>query len=106
MWPELILTPLTDKKSTQTLAATEWMKANFPVIQEDRQKAYSALLESPLDWTLVRVPMIEFTEAGGNLTVNREDCLGTKITAGAIADFLIQQLSDNQFYRQAPFIAT
>jgi len=94
-----------DKKSTQTLAATEWMKANFPLIQEDRQKAYSALLESPLDWTLVRVPMIEFTEGGGNLVVNREDCLGTKITAGAIADFLIQQLSDKQFYKQAPFIA-
>ena len=53
-----------DKKSPQTLAATEWMKANFPLIQEDRQKAYSALLESPLDWTLVRVPMIEFTDAG------------------------------------------
>ena len=95
-----------DKKSAQTLAATDWMKANFPAMQEDRQKAYKALLESPLDWTLVRVPMIEFTEAGTNLSVNREDCLGTKITAGAIADFLIQQLSDNQFYRQAPFIST
>ncbi len=35
-----------DKKSVQTLAATDWMKANFPLMQEDRQKAYSALLES------------------------------------------------------------
>jgi putative NADH-flavin reductase len=95
-----------DKKSIQTLAATDWMKANFPAMQEDRQKAYRALLESPVDWTLVRVPMIEFIEAGDNLTVNCEDCLGTKITAGAIARFLIQQLSDVQFYRQAPFIAT
>ena len=49
-----------DKKSPQTLAATDWMKANFPLIQEDRQKAYNALFENPLDWTLVRVPMIEF----------------------------------------------
>ena len=95
-----------DKKSAQTLAATEWMKANFPLIQEDRQKAYSALLESSLDWTLVRVPMIEFTEAGGNITVSREDCLGTKITAGDIANFLVQQLTDDRFFRQAPFIAT
>ena len=81
------------------------MNANLALVQEDRRKAYRALLESPLDWTLVRVPMIEFTEASGNLTVNCEDCLGTKITAGAIAGFLIQQLSDNQFYGQAPFIA-
>ena|SRR5688572_20138182 len=94
-----------DKKSAQTLAATAWMKANFPSIQEDRQNAYNALLESVLDWTLVRVPMIEFTKAGADLLVDLEDCLGTKIAAGAIADFLVQQLSNNQFYRQAPFIA-
>jgi putative NADH-flavin reductase len=94
-----------DKKGAQTLAATDWMKANFPLIQEDRQKAYSALLECPLDWTLVRVPMIEFTGEAGNLKISVEDCLGTRITAGDIADFLIQQLSNNQFYRQAPFIA-
>jgi putative NADH-flavin reductase len=94
-----------DKKSAQTLAATEWMKANFPLIQEDRQKAYGALLESDLDWTLVRVPMIEFTGDEGNLSVSVEDCLGTRITAGEIADFLVQQLPDRRFFRQAPFIA-
>ena len=81
-------------------------EGKFPLPQENRLKVYIALLESPLDWTLVRVPMIEFTEAGANLTVNCEDCLGTKISASAIADFLIQQLSDNQFYRQAPFISS
>ena len=47
------------------------MKANFPLIQEDPQKAYSALLESPLDWTFVRVPMIEFT-GEGNLKISAQ----------------------------------
>jgi putative NADH-flavin reductase len=95
-----------DRKSMQTTSATEWMKANFPLIHEDRQKAYRALSESLLDWTLVRVPMIEFTETKESLMVNLEDCLGSKIAADAIADFLIQQLTDNRFFRQAPFIAT
>ena len=94
-----------DKKSPQTLAATSWMKANFPLIQEDRQKAYSALLECRLDWTLVRVPMIEFTGEEGNLKISVENCLGTRITAGDIANFLVQQLTDDRFFRQAPFIA-
>ena len=80
------------------------MKANFPLIQEDRQKAYSALLESPLDWTLVRVPMIEFTSEAGNLKISVDDCLGTRITAGDISNFLVQQLTDDRFFRQAPFI--
>ena len=81
------------------------MNAIFPLIQEDRQKAYSALLECQLDWTLVRVPIIEFTSEAGNLKISVEDCLGTKITAGDIAHFLVQQLTDDRFFRQAPFIA-
>ena len=95
-----------DKKSAQTLAATDWMKANFPLIQEDRQKAYSALLDCQLDWTFVRVPMIEFTGEVGSLKISVEDCLGTRITAGDIANFLVQQLTDDRFFRQAPFIAS
>jgi putative NADH-flavin reductase len=94
-----------DKKGIQTLAATDWMKANFPLIQVDRQKAYQVMLASPLDWTLVRVPMIEFTDDAGNLKISVEDCLGTRITAGDIANFLVQQLTDHRFFRQAPFIA-
>lgn len=94
-----------DKKGPQTTAATVWMKTGFPEIQKDRQNAYSILGESDLDWTLVRVPMIEFAEGKGDIRVSVEDCLGTSIAAGDIADFLIQQLSDERYLRQAPFIA-
>lgn len=95
-----------DKKGPQTLAATAYMKSNFPVIQEDRQKAYTLLASSTLDWTLVRVPMIEFTNSTGPLAVGVDDCPGRSISAGSIADFLANQLSDRRYLRQAPFIAT
>jgi putative NADH-flavin reductase len=94
-----------DEKGPQTTSATAWMKANFPEIHEDRQKAYAILRESELDWTLVRVPMIEFTDRKGNINVSVKDCEGTSITAGGIAEFLIQQLNERQYFRQAPFIA-
>jgi putative NADH-flavin reductase len=94
-----------DKKSDQTVLATDWMKAHFPSIHEDRQRAYSALMRSTLDWTLVRVPMIEFTEAKHPVIINLQDCMTPKITAGGIANFLVEQLTDERFYRQAPFIA-
>ena len=93
-----------DKKSDQTVLATDWMKAHFPLIHEDRQRAYSALMGSSLDWTLVRVPMIEFTEAKHPVIISLQDCMTTKITAGGIANFLVEQLTDERFYRQAPFI--
>ncbi len=49
--------------------------------------------------------MIEFTGEAGNLKISVEDCLGTRITAGDIANFLVQQVTDDRFFRQAPFIA-
>jgi putative NADH-flavin reductase len=94
-----------DQKSQQTSRATEWMKANFPEIHADRQKAYAILAESTLDWTLVRVPFIEFMDAAGELAVNLEDCPSDKIKAGSLAIFLTDQLSDDTYIRKAPFVA-
>jgi putative NADH-flavin reductase len=94
-----------DQKSQQTSRATEWMKANFPEIHADRQTAYSFLSASKLNWTLVRVPFIEFMDAAGELAVNLEDCPGNKICAGNLAIFLVDQLSDDTYIRKAPFVA-
>ncbi len=94
-----------DKKSTKTQMATDWMKANFPIIQEDRQKAYDLLVESATDWTQVRVPFIEFTELSSEISIHLEDCLGDKISAFDIAAFMIQEMAASKFSRKSPFIS-
>ncbi|KFF07594.1 NAD(P)-dependent oxidoreductase [Flavobacterium reichenbachii] len=94
-----------DKKSTKTQMATEWMKSNFPVIQEDRQKAYDLLEASNINWTQVRVPFIEFTDVSSELGVSLEDCLGDKISAYDIASFMIREMAESKFSRQSPFIS-
>jgi putative NADH-flavin reductase len=94
-----------DKKGKQTLAATEFMKAQFPLIQNDRQRAYSIISQSTIAWTLVRVPMIEFTDDRPTLKASLDDCMGTKITAGSIAKFIVQQLTDKTYIQKSPFIA-
>lgn len=93
-----------DNKGPETIVATEWMKANFPIIQEDRQKAYTLLVQSDMKWTLVRVPFIDFNSGTGDVTVSLDDCLGNKIDAGNIAAFLIKQLSEDTYFNKAPFI--
>ena len=97
-----------DKKSVKTTMGTEWMKANFPITHSNRQKSYSILAASELDWTLIRVPLIEFSdlkyEIGISLEDCIEDCIGDKISAVDIADFLVNQIIDVQYYRKAPFI--
>ncbi|OMQ12838.1 NAD(P)-dependent oxidoreductase [[Flexibacter] sp. ATCC 35103] len=95
-----------DKKSPKTTLATEWMKTNFPIIQEDRQKAYDLLLKSDVNWTQVRVPFIEFNDISSQISISLEDCLGDKISAIDIAKFMIQEMTESKFSRQSPFISS
>ncbi|CAM3651289.1 NAD(P)-dependent oxidoreductase [Flavobacterium chungbukense] len=94
-----------DKKSPKTLMATDWMKSNFPLIQEDRQKAYKLLENSNVNWTQIRVPFIEFTDKSSEIVVNIEDCLGDKITAKDISKFMIKEMIESKYNRQSPFIS-
>lgn len=93
-----------DKKSDQTKAATEWMKNTFPAIHEDRAKAYEMLVNGDINWTLVRLPMIEYTDESFPVGTNIEDCRGAKISTKDIAYFLEKQLSDPTFIQKAPFL--
>lgn len=93
-----------DKKSAKTTLATDFMKTNYPIIQEDRQRTYDLLVNSVVDWTLVRVPFIEFTTVNSDIIVDLEDCAGDKINAGDIAAFMVRQMNDDKFIRKSPFI--
>jgi putative NADH-flavin reductase len=93
-----------DNKGPETTIATNYMKTNFPVIQEDRQKAYALLKDSYVNWTLARVPFIDFKSGTGHVSVNLDDCLGNKIDAGNIGSFLIEQLFEDTYFNKAPFI--
>lgn len=94
-----------DKKSQKTIMATDWMKANFAIIQEDRQKAYSLLEESDVNWTQVRVPFIEFSNKSSEIAVSIEDCLGDKISAFDIAVFMTKEMIESNYSRKSPFIS-
>lgn len=94
-----------DKKSPKTIMATDWMKTNFPLIQEDRQKAYTLLEKSDVNWTQVRVPFIEFSDNSSKIAVNLEDCLGDKISAFDIAAFITKEMTESNYSRQSPFIS-
>lgn len=94
-----------DQKSQKTQMGTDWMKANYPVTTADKQLEYETLVKSELDWTLVRLPMIEQTDTNNEIKVDLQDCPGDQISATALANFLIAQLKEQSYSRQAPFIA-
>ncbi|RUT69723.1 NADH-flavin reductase [Flavobacterium cupreum] len=95
-----------DNKSEKTTLATNWMKTNYPEIQKDRQLTYDLLNDSVVDWTLVRVPFIEFSDVSSELVISLEDCTGDKISARNIADFMVKEMMDSEFSRKSPFISS
>jgi putative NADH-flavin reductase len=97
-------TPL-DNKSPKMKFATDWMYTNYPLTTRDKQLEYSILADSTVDWTLVRLPMIEQTDTECEIQINMEDCPGDAISATALAVFLIHQLSDDHYIQKSPFIA-
>lgn len=94
-----------DKKGTKTAFATGWMKTNYPQTTADKQMEWTVLSESDVDWTLVRLPLIELTNKTNRVEVNLEDCPGEKISAIDLANFLIGQLSNDRYLKSSPFIA-
>lgn len=97
-------TPL-DKKSPQTQFGTNWMYENFPATTKDRQVEYQLLVDSNVDWTIVRLPLINQTDEINEIVISLIDCPGNNISATNLALFMIRALNDDEFIKQAPFIA-
>jgi len=107
----LVVTGLTldiphDKKGFGTKFQSKMMKIFFPSIIADKQKEFEIISKSNLDWVVVRLPFIELTGSTGEIKISLTDCPGKKISSTDLANFLINQLTDKQFIRKAPFIAS
>ena len=53
----------------------------------------------------MRLPLIGLTEDSDAIATSLEDCPGTGIHAKDLARFLIRQVEDKEYLRQAPFLA-
>ncbi|WP_312992148.1 NAD(P)-dependent oxidoreductase [Chryseobacterium flavum] len=93
-----------DRKNGRIKMATDWMYQHYPETTADKQKEYELLLESNLDWTLVRLPLISLTEEHFTTAVSLTDCKGENISAADLAGFLISQIEASAYCRKAPFL--
>lgn len=94
-----------DQKDVKTKMGTDWMKANFPETTADKQKEFEILSASNVDWTLVRLPLIEQTDDTSSVEVNLKNCVGDKISATNLALFLIEELESKSYIKKAPFLS-
>lgn len=100
----LNVTTPSDQKSEKNLQATAWMEHTFPISTKSKQNEYELILNSGLDWTIVRLPMIELTDQKNPVGTDLKDCKGNSISATSLAAFLADQIHSGQFIQKAPFI--
>lgn len=94
-----------DEKDPKAKFATDWMYENFLETTIDKQKEHDFLVESDVDWMLVRLPMIIQTSESFQTHTGLKNCEGDKISAFDLANFLIDQLDDKTFIRKSPFLS-
>lgn len=94
-----------DKKGPVTQAGTNWMKDHYRETTADKQLEYQLLVAANVDWTLVRLPLIGLAADSEAIATSLEDCPGTGIHGADLARFLISQVEDKAYVRQAPFLA-
>lgn len=95
-----------DHKSEANKAKSDWMRQNFPDAVADRQKAYEILVQSDIDWTILRLPWIEQTDERRGVITNFYDCPGEKISTTDLADFVIEQIENRTYLREGPFVVS
>jgi putative NADH-flavin reductase len=80
----------------------KWLK----VIIDDKNRMEPIIMNSALDWTIVRCPNIVEKTPKGNVHATLDGKgLKLSITLGDMAEFIILQLTDSAYSRQAPSIS-
>lgn len=80
----------------------KWLK----VIIDDKNRMESLIMNSQLNWTIVRCPNIVDKPAKGNCKATLDGKgLKLSITLGDMATFMVKQIIDNTFLKQAPSIS-
>jgi nucleoside-diphosphate-sugar epimerase len=67
---------------------------------------WEVLKASDLDWTLVRPPRIADEKTKGNLSVDEKNLNSLKIGVEDLTDFILKQISSNEWIRKAPLISS
>lgn len=85
-----------------------WLVRMFSrYVYEDMVRTVEAVRASDLDWTIVRVPMLTDDPLKGDLTVAYVGKgMGSRLARADLAAFMLQQVEDMSYLRQAPAISS
>ncbi|MGP7819551.1 NAD(P)-dependent oxidoreductase [Niallia sp. 01092] len=99
------LTLKSDNKSFINTIGAKAFEILFPKMMKDKRNELDLLINSDIDWTIVRLP---FVGEGPETSIIKEhltDMPGRNISNADIARFLISQINEKKYIRKTPFIS-
>lgn len=73
---------------------------------EDKQAEYELLAASPVDWMLVRCPLIDPQPPRWPAMASTRTPPAFRVRAGEVAQFMLDQIDARQFVRAGPFLGS
>ncbi|MGY4763698.1 NAD(P)-dependent oxidoreductase [Paenibacillus caseinilyticus] len=94
-----------DRRGLFNRTAAGVFRMMYPEMIAAKEKEYGVIAGSEAKWTLVRLPFVSEGAAAGKIKVSHTSMPGYRITNGAIASFLVDQVTDPSHVGMTPFIA-
>lgn len=94
-----------DKKRFAFKLLTKTMHFLFPAIMNDKKEEYRLISASDLDWSIFRIPRVVMSKEKKGVKVDEFDCPGMTIHVVDLVGFLINQISETNYIKKAPFVA-
>jgi putative NADH-flavin reductase len=96
-----------DEKSLSAKVISKLIQTLGGEVVKDKPAEYEVYAASDLDWTLVRPPRLVDGEPTGHLEHHaHRSTRSTKITRADLATFLADEVEQDRYPRQAPFVAS
>jgi putative NADH-flavin reductase len=93
-----------DERSLLRDAIQGMIKLFSPGVLEDSARAFDLIIESDLDWTVVRVPRLKEGPAQGGYRATFKPPGPQALSRADVAAFMVEQLEDDAYVRQAPML--
>jgi putative NADH-flavin reductase len=96
-----------DKPDFRTKAMVNIVKTTMHAAYEDIVNVAETVRSSDLDWTIVRLAILNNKPKSGKVKVGYVGSgeVGTQISRADIADFMLKQIEDTKYLREAPAIS-
>ncbi len=96
-----------DKPDFRTKVMVNLVKTTMHMAYEDIVNVAETVRASDLEWTIVRLALLTNKPKSGKVKVGYVGTgkVGTKISRADIADFMLKQIEDTKYLREAPAIS-